>query len=44
MASLNDITLGQYYPAESILHKLDPRSKLLSSLVFTSCLLISHSL
>lgn len=25
---LRDITLGQYYPADSILHRLDPRVKL----------------
>ena len=24
---LRDITLGQYYPADSILHRLDPRVK-----------------
>lgn len=29
-----DITLGQYYPAESILHSLDPRVKLLGTLVW----------
>lgn len=22
---LRDITLGQYYPADSVVHKLDPR-------------------
>ncbi|MBE5769883.1 MAG: energy-coupling factor transporter transmembrane protein EcfT [Clostridia bacterium] len=26
---LNNITLGQYYPADSIVHKLDPRVKIL---------------
>ncbi|MBO4902243.1 MAG: energy-coupling factor transporter transmembrane protein EcfT [Lachnospiraceae bacterium] len=31
---LRDITLGQYYPTESVLHKLDPRVKLLGTLVF----------
>lgn len=31
---LRDITLGQYYPARSILHKLDPRTKLVGTLVF----------
>lgn len=44
MALLNDITLGQYYPADSILHQLDPRSKLLSCLVITTCLLLSNGL
>ena len=31
----SEVALGQYYPAESMIHKLDPRSKLLiaSSLI-----------
>ena len=38
---LNDITLGQYYPAKSFVHKLDPRMKLillilLIAVVFTA--------
>ena len=31
---LKDITLGQYYPGTSILHRLDPRVKLVGTLVF----------
>ncbi|MBR4707451.1 MAG: energy-coupling factor transporter transmembrane protein EcfT [Pseudobutyrivibrio sp.] len=31
---LREITLGQYYPAESVLHSLDPRVKLFSTLVY----------
>ena len=31
---LRDITLGQYYPADSVIHKLDPRVKLFSTLIF----------
>ena len=31
---LRDITLGQYYPADSVIHKLDPRVKLSGTLVF----------
>ena len=27
---MKDITLGQYYPADSIIHRLDPRVKLLA--------------
>lgn len=26
---IRDITIGQYYPAKSVIHKLDPRTKLL---------------
>lgn len=31
---LRDITIGQYYPADSVIHKLDPRVKLAGTLVF----------
>ena len=31
---LKDITLGQYYPAESVIHSLDPRVKLLAVLIY----------
>lgn len=31
---LRDITLGQYYPAASVIHKLDPRVKLFSTLIY----------
>ena len=29
-----DITLGQYYPADSVIHKLDPRVKLFATLIY----------
>lgn len=31
---LRDITLGQYYQTESLIHKLDPRVKLVATIVF----------
>ena len=31
---LRDITLGQYYPADSPIHKLDPRVKLFGTLIY----------
>lgn len=31
---LRDITLGQYYPVNSIIHKLDPRFKILGSFAY----------
>jgi len=40
MAFLDDITLGHYYPGNSFLHRLDPRSKLLSCLFVTTSLLL----
>ncbi len=40
MKFLQDITLGQYYPVQSFLHQLDPRTKFICSLWFISWLLI----
>ena len=31
---LSNITLGQYYPVDSRVHRLDPRTKLILSIVF----------
>lgn len=31
---LREITIGQYYPADSIIHKLDPRVKLFATLLY----------
>ena len=31
---IRDITIGQYYPADSIIHRLDPRIKLFGTIVF----------
>ena len=31
---LKDITLGQYFPGNSPVHKLDPRTKLLALLAY----------
>ncbi len=44
MAFLNDITLGQYYPGNSFLHRLDPRSKLFASLIFMFCFLLTNDI
>lgn len=32
---IRDITIGQYYPAKSVIHKLDPRTKLFGTLVLS---------
>ncbi len=32
--AIRDITLGQYYPAESPVHRLDPRTKILGTFAF----------
>ena len=40
---IRDITLGQYYPSDSILHRLDPRVKLCGTLVFIFSLFLFDS-
>ena len=41
---LRDITIGQYYPANSLVHRLDPRVKLFSVLLFVISLFISQNI
>lgn len=41
---LKDITLGQYYHADSVLHRLDPRVKLAGTLIFIISLFLGQSL
>ena len=31
---LKDITLGQFFPGTSIIHRLDPRTKLIALIVY----------
>ena len=31
---LKDITLGQYFPGQSVIHRLDPRTKLTMLVVY----------
>ncbi len=38
---IRDITLGQYYPAKSTIHKLDPRVKLVTTIVFIISLFVA---
>lgn len=40
---MKDITLGQYYPADSVIHKLDPRVKLVGTIVFIISLFMFRS-
>lgn len=37
---LRDITLGQYYQTESVIHRLDPRVKLIATVVFIISLFV----
>ena len=32
---LRDMTIGQFYPAESVIHRLDPRVKVVGVLAYT---------
>ena len=41
---LRDITLGQYYPVASVLHRLDPRTKLFGTMVFIISLFVADSI
>ncbi|HIY64410.1 MAG TPA: energy-coupling factor transporter transmembrane protein EcfT [Candidatus Mediterraneibacter stercoripullorum] len=41
---IRDITIGQYYPAESPIHRLDPRVKIVCTLFFLISLFIQNSL
>ncbi len=40
---IRDITIGQYYPADSVIHRLDPRTKLVGTLVFIFSLFLFRS-
>lgn len=40
---IRDITIGQYYPSNSILHRLDPRVKLIGTIVFIVSLFLFDS-
>ncbi|MBU3108626.1 energy-coupling factor transporter transmembrane protein EcfT [Clostridium gasigenes] len=37
---IKDITIGQYIPGETFVHKLDPRTKIVLSILFIACLFI----
>ena len=40
---LKDITLGQYFPGDSVVHKLDPRTKLLMVALYIVALFMANS-
>lgn len=41
---IRDITIGQYYPAKSAVHRLDPRVKLVSTLLYLISLFLFKSI
>ena len=38
---IRDITLGQYYPVQSVIHRLDPRTKLMGTLIHIVVLFVA---
>ncbi len=40
---LKDITLGQYFPGNSVIHRLDPRTKLLAMVIYIVTLFLAKS-
>ena len=42
--ALKDITLGQYFPGNSLLHRLDPRSKIIFTVLFIAAIFLCKSL
>ena len=41
---IRDITIGQYYPSESVIHKLDPRVKLFATMLFVISLFLEKGI
>ena len=40
---IRDITIGQYYPSDSVLHRLDPRVKLFATMIYVISLFLDKS-
>ena len=40
---LTDIMLGQYFPGTSIIHQLDPRTKIMSTILFISSIFLAEN-
>ncbi|PKM94997.1 MAG: transporter [Firmicutes bacterium HGW-Firmicutes-1] len=38
---IRDITIGQYYPSDSIIHRLDPRTKIIATFIYICSLFIN---
>lgn len=41
---IRDITIGQYYPSNSVLHRIDPRTKIVCTVLFVISLFVSNSI
>lgn len=40
---VRDITFGQYYPGESFLHKMDPRAKIVLSIIYITAVFLCNT-
>ena len=38
---IRDITLGQFYPVDSVIHRMDPRTKLFGTMAFIISLFLA---
>ena len=41
---IRDITIGQFFPGESVLHRADPRMKILLSILYIVVIFMTNSL
>ena len=41
---LKDITLGQYYQADSVIHRMDPRIKIVGTLIYMVSLFVFNNI
>ncbi|MCL2095372.1 MAG: energy-coupling factor transporter transmembrane protein EcfT [Oscillospiraceae bacterium] len=41
---LNDVTLGQYFPGESAIHKLDPRMKIIITIIYITAIFMAKNI
>lgn len=41
---IRDITIGQYYPSDSVIHRLDPRTKIIATLLYLISLFLFQSI
>lgn len=42
--ALKDITLGQYFPGHSFIHRLDPRAKIIFTVVYIVAIFLCKAL
>ena len=40
---LKDITLGQYFPGDTVVHRLDPRTKLIAVVLYIAALFTANN-